>query len=130
MKFNLPGLALLSLALSACTSGPMSAAFKEDTLNAYGSAIRWGPFDKAVEFQNPAHRTRLDEAWLRNIHVTSYNPLYLKEEDGSKVLEQKVEIRYINDQVGVEQSLVDRQLWRYYEDREKWVLESDIPNFR
>ncbi len=116
--------------LFGCSSGPMSVAKMDDTLSAYGAAIRWGQFEKARDFQNPAHRTRLDEAWLKDIHVSSYNPLYRKEADGSNIFEQKVEIRYFNEQSGVEKVLTNRQLWRFYEDKDKWMLETDLPAFR
>ncbi len=108
----------------------MGIAKMEDTLNSYGAAIRWGQFDKARDFQSPAQRTRLDEAWLKNIHVSSYDPVYRREAEGSKVLEQKVAIRYFNEQDGVEKVLTDRQLWRYYEDKGKWMLETELPVFR
>ncbi len=128
MKKLLTILALL--ALSACTSGTISNAKKEDRLSAYGAAIRWGPFEKAQEFQDPAHRKRLDEAWLKDIHVTSYNPLHRKEAEGSSILEQMVEIRYMNEHEGVERSFVDRQTWRYFEPEDNWWLETDLPGFR
>ncbi len=130
MKIKLPGLTLAAWCLLGCSSGPIHLAKMEDTLGNYGAAIRWGQFEKARDFQTPSHRTRLDEAWLKNIHVSSYAPVYRREAEGSHILEQKVEIRYFNEQDGVEKALTDRQLWRYYEDTGKWMLETDLPDFR
>ncbi|MFM8330793.1 MAG: hypothetical protein ACKN9T_03810 [Candidatus Methylumidiphilus sp.] len=130
MNINLPSAALLALLASACTSGSLQAVRNEDTLNGYASAIRWGEFEKAQDFQNPAHRARLDLAWLKNIHIASYNVLYKKEERDSHVLEQTVEIRYFNEQIMVEKILTDRQIWHFYEDRNKYMLETDLPAFQ
>ena len=130
MKIKLLGLIILASLLLSCSSGPIGVAKMEDRLSAYGAAIRWGEFEKAMDFQNPAHRTRLDDAWLKNIHVSSYNPLYRKEVEGSNIVEQKVEIRYFIEPFGVEKVLTDRQLWRFDEDKGKWMLETDLPVFR
>jgi len=54
----------------------------------------------------------------------------LKAEANSKILEQTVEIRYFNEQVGVEKTITDHQVWRYDEDIGKWMLETDLPAFR
>jgi hypothetical protein len=102
----------------------------EDNMNSYASAIRWGEFEKALQYQNPAKRSRLDLAWLKNIHVASYDVVYKKENLGGNIFEQTVEIRYYNEQIGVEKSLTDRQVWRYDEDKQKLMLETDLPTFR
>ena len=130
MTIKLTGLALVVLMLSACTHGTMHAVKRDDIVNRYGSAIRWGLFDQAASFQNPSHRVPLDESWLKNIHVASYNPVYRGDEKDRFTLEQKVEIRYYNELVGVEKILIDHQLWRYYEDEDKWMLETDLPTIR
>jgi hypothetical protein len=130
MKIILSASILLALLLAACTSGEIHAVKMDDTLNSYASAIRWGLFEKAAQFQNPAKRSRLDLAWLKNIHIASYSQIYRKEDLGGNILEQTVEIRYFNEQVGVEQSITDRQLWRYDEEKQKLMLETGLPEFR
>jgi hypothetical protein len=131
MKLTLLGVSMSATLLLACThGGDMFLMKRDEILSRYASAIRWGEFEKAVQFQNPARRTRLDEAWLKNIHVATYDSILVKDDPNSKVVEQTVEIRYFNEQVGVEKIITDRQVWRYYEDLDKWVLETDLPAFR
>jgi hypothetical protein len=130
MLNNLAGLALLLVMVSGCTSGDVHAVKMEDAMNGYASAIRWGQFEKAAQYQNPAKRSRLDLAWLKNIHVASYDTVYKKEDLGGNIFEQTVEIRYYNEQIGVEKSLTDRQLWRYDEEKGRLMLETDLPAFR
>jgi hypothetical protein len=129
MKLNLLGLSMLATLLFACTYD-LFMVKRDETLSQYASAIRWGNYEKAVGFQNPARRTRLDEAWLKNIHVATYDTLFLKAETNSKILEQTVEIRYFNEQAGVEKTITDHQVWHFDEDRDKWMLETDLPAFR
>ncbi len=130
MKLKLPGLSLLAIALLACHSDDLFMMKRDDTLSQYAAAIRWGDLEKAVEFQNPAHRTRIDEAWLKNIHVSTYNTVYTKSETGSNILEQTVKINYYIEQEGVEKSITDHQVWRYDNDKKKWMLDTDLPAFR
>ena len=130
MKCKLPLLYLLTAALFACHSADLFMMKRDDRLSQYASAIRWGAFEKAVEFQSPSHRTRLDLAWLNNIHVSTYDTLNLKEAESSNIIEQTVQIHYFNESVGVEKSIIDRQVWRYDEDKGQWMLETDLPAFR
>ncbi len=130
MKTYLSALALLATLLAACTSGPIYLSKIEDILSLYGTAIRWGDFEKAQTFQAPAKRTHLDLDWLKNIHVASYDIINQKESQGGHIHEVTVKIRYFIESEGVEKTLTDKQLWRYDEDSEKLTLESDLPAFR
>ncbi|MDD5033205.1 MAG: hypothetical protein PHE55_00475 [Methylococcaceae bacterium] len=128
VKFDLMILILLGMLLQACSSD-FNLMKMEETLNGYGSAIRWGAFEKAVDYQIPSRRSKLDLAWLKNIRVTSYDTLYRKEAKGSNIFEQTVEIRYYNDLQGVEKTITDRQLWHYDDEKDQWSLESELPHF-
>jgi hypothetical protein len=120
---------LLSSILTAC-SHDLHFMRMEDTLTSYGAALRWGRYETAADFQAPARRARLDMNWLKNIHVTSYDVFYRRELAPGKLVEQTAEIRYFNEQVGVEKIVVDRQTWRFDADKGAWILESDLPAFR
>lgn len=126
---------VLHLMLSACTSGPVVKSRIEDAVSGYGAAIRWGEYEKAQEYQSPGKRTRLDLAWLKNIHVSTYEVLYKKEPEGGlledgRTLEQTVRIRYFIEPFGVEKETTDHQLWRFNEDRWKMELITDLPEFK
>jgi hypothetical protein len=131
MKTHPPALLLSALALAACTSGEIHAVKMDDTLRSYATAIRWGQFESALQYQNPAKRKRLDLLWLKkNVHVSSYDTVFKKEDMGGNIFEQTVEIHYFIESEGVEKSLTDHQLWRYDEEKEKLLLETDLPSFR
>jgi hypothetical protein len=130
MKTLLPSFVLLTLVLTACSSGPIRIAQVEDTINRYGAAIRFGEYERAQEFQPPAKRKPLDLNWLKNVHVSSYDITYRKENQGGNVYEMTVNIRYFIEPYGVEQTLIDHQVWRYDETRKTTILESDLPVFR
>ena len=130
MKLKLSGLSLLTLALLACRTDDVFMMRRDEILNQYASAIRWGIMEKALEFQNPAHRTRIDEAWMKNIHISSYDTVYMKSDSGSNILEQIVKIHYFIEPDGVDKSITDRQVWRYDNDQGKWILDTALPAFR
>jgi len=123
------GLAFLCLNMLAC-SHDFGLMKMEDTLSSYGAAIRWGLFEKAADFQDPKHRTPLDLRDLKDIHVTAYDPIYRKEEKGSKVVRQTVEIRYYREPAIAENTIVDHQTWRFDEERGDWLLASKLPSFQ
>jgi len=130
MKINLSAAALLAATLAACSSGPIHLAKIDSVVQLYASAIRWGEFEKAQEFVNPAKRKPLDLNWLQNIHVSSYDIVYRKENLGGNIYEMTVDIHYFLESEGVEKVLVDHQVWRYNPDGEKMILESGLPEFR
>ena len=131
MKLNFIGLSVIALLLLACSHGQDMFLMKRDeVLTRYAGAIRWGEWEKAAQFQEPARRTRLDLAWLKTIHIATYNPVFLQDDPKSKIVEQTVEIRYFIEPFGSEKTLTDRQLWRFDEELDRWTLDSDLPAFR
>jgi hypothetical protein len=130
MKIKLSASALLAAALVACTSGPIHLAIIDSTVQLYAAAIRFGEFEKAQEFVDPAKRTRLDLAWLKNIHISSYDIVHRKENLGGNIYEMTVQIHYFIESEGVEKSVTDRQIWRYDEGQRKMMLETSLPEFR
>lgn len=122
-------LAALCMTVLAC-SHDIHLMKMEDVLSSYGSAIRWGLYEKAADFQNPKNKTQPDLAYLKNIHVTAYDPVYRKERKEDNTVQQTVEIRYYQEQTGVEKTLTDRQTWRYDEAADQWLLETSLPSFK
>ena len=122
-------LILTCLLITGCPHD-LTSMMKDDRLNQYGAAIRWGLWETASEFQPPAQQGRLDLAYLKSIHVSSYDPIYRQEHQGSDILNQNVEIRYFHEQSGVEKIITDRQTWRYDHEKDQWFLQSGLPDFR
>jgi hypothetical protein len=102
----------------------------EDVLSSYGGSIRWGLFEKAADFQKHNDPSKLDLQYLKTIHVTAYDPVYRKELDERNKILQTVEIRYYQEQTGVEHMITDHQTWEYDKEKDQWFLTSALPDFR
>ncbi len=101
----------------------------DDTLRHYGSAIRWGAYADAQQLQKDVDQ-ELDNDFLREIKVTSYEAIRQSvSEDGNRI-DQTVEIRYYHQSQGTEKSLIDQQTWEYDEIGETWKLDGKIPKFK
>lgn len=123
------GLACLCLATLACNGTQTQLMKRDETLNSYGGAIRWGAFERAADFQSRVDNAPLDMNILKDIHVTAYDPVFKKEQDEGKTVRQTVEIRYFHEQTGVEKTLTDHQIWRFDEEKDAWHLETPLPRF-
>ena len=131
MKLHFIGLFILVTLLVSCHHAADVYMLKRDEIiNRYASAIRWGEFDKAAQFQNPAFRTVPDKVWLKNIHVASYDIVFVDEKPGGKVVENTVQIRYFLESEGIEKSITDHQVWGFDDEFDKWMLNSPLPAFR
>lgn len=124
---NKTALACLYLTLQACSHDTFFMKI-ESSLSGYGSAIRWGLYQKASEYL--AQRQALNLASYKNLHVTSYDPIYRHEFDDHETIEQTVEIRYYLETDRVEKSITDHQTWRYDQDKSAWLLQSGLPKFK
>lgn len=129
MPRNFPILALAMASLTGC-SHDIGLMRQDETLTGYESAIRWGQWEKAASYQIPRPRPgqRLDR--LKGYKVTGYQVRYRHSEEPSALLFQTVEIRYLRPDELTERSMVEEETWRYDEDKERWMLETDLPHLR
>jgi YD repeat-containing protein len=120
--------AVLSLTISACAHD-MRVMKMEEALNSYGSAIRWGAFQKAWSFQADKLKPAPDFKALRTIKVTGYESVFRSVQDEGNTVLQTVEIRYIDNDRLVEKSLTDEQKWHFDVEKKQWLLDSPFPKF-
>lgn len=121
-----------ALLLSACASGKHQKTLDE-TLRQYEIVVRWSQWDGAVDYLAPEYLannpvSRLDMERLRLFRVTQYTVRSVIPFDNGMGLQQVVEIRLFNRNRAVEQTLIDRQEWRYNAERERWFLHSGLPD--
>ncbi len=115
------------LLLLGC-SGNQKLAKLDEALNDYAKAIRWSMYLNAADFQHKPSPPR--SHYRKDIRVTAYEPVRKEQlEDGNVVL-QSVEIRYYDQRVGKEISLLDAQKWRYDERQRRWFLATELPAFK
>jgi hypothetical protein len=126
-------LAVMATALAGCASDRRSDSMTE-TLNRYGSVVRWGDARSAMSFvdpkvleANPPSSMELSR-WAQ-VRVSGYDegvgPL---PGDNPNEVRQVVQINLINNNTQAERSVVDHQVWRYDPEKHKWWLMSGIPN--
>lgn len=120
---------LLPLLLTACAAKNRQVRL-DNTLRQYEQAIRWGLFPEAFALRKePAKVPDFD--FLQEVKVTAYEAIGrpVGPEDGNRI-DQTVEIRYYHEDYGREQVLIDKQVWRYDEEKVVWLLDSKMPEFK
>ncbi len=127
-KLYLVFMTLLSCAmvLLSCAEQKREASL-DDTLSMYEQAIRWAAFDKASNYLKEPEA--VDVSKLSGIKVTSYQVMGRDTADDGQRIEENVKINYIFQQDHIERSLIDRQVWEYDKEENRWYLMSSLPNF-
>ena len=124
--------ALSVLLLTGCATQTRSNTLTT-TLKAYGSTLRWGDFQSATQFIDPAIRTahplsRLDLARYQQVRVSEYDDGAGPVPDGELGAQQTAQISVINIHTQAERTIVDHQTWRYDEKSKHWWLTSGLPD--
>jgi hypothetical protein len=104
----------------------------DETSRAYGRAIRWGDYQAAYAFKKLSDTdVKLpDFEDLRQIKVTSYKVKQtIISESKSKIL-RLVDIQYYKMNNVTVITLKDREIWEYNEEKERWYLTSELPDFK
>ena len=126
-------IAVLSLLiLGACASNSKKKTL-DFTLNQYEVAVRWSQWDGTLDFLAPEYLeehpvSALDLDRLRLFRVTQYVVRSVMPSSDGLAVQQVVELRLFNRNRAIEKSLIDRQEWRYNEERQRWFLHSGLPD--
>ncbi|WP_027484867.1 hypothetical protein [Rhodanobacter sp. OR87] len=120
------------LLLAGCATKARSDALTT-TLKAYGSTLRWGDFQSAAQFIDPAVRaahplTPLQLARYRQVRVSEYDDGAGPVPSGDFDVQQTVLINLVNVHTQSERSVVDHQSWHYDEKAKHWWLTSGLPD--
>ena len=133
MRFASSLIVVLSLLLLAgCASKTRSDALTA-TLTSYGSTLRWGSFESAQQFVDPAVRkahplSSLDKARYQQFRVSDYDNGAGPVPTGDFDVEQTAEIHLINVNTQGERTITDHQTWHYDAATKHWWLTSGLPN--
>ncbi|ESQ15902.1 MAG: hypothetical protein N838_07270 [Thiohalocapsa sp. PB-PSB1] len=95
----------------------------------YRESIRWGYFDAAAGFLHPDQRADLDMKALENVRVTGYEVIQPAVITPQETAVQRVRIEYVLEDEQRLKSLMDRQEWRWDEERVAWWLYTGLPEF-
>jgi hypothetical protein len=103
----------------------------ETAIDEYVAALRWGRFDKAVEyhFDKEDNSLDVDTSKLEYIKVTghTFKKKVINEEVDEAALQ--LELQYYNEEYGTVKKIIIDQVWWYSEDAKRWLLSSDFPKF-
>lgn len=123
----------LVLALLAGCAGNKRNDSLTATLNAYQSTVRWGSFQRALEFVSPEYREAhplgaIDQARYQQVRVVGYD------EGGGPVavadgeVRQAVKIGLVNVHTQRERFVLDQQIWKWDADAGRWWLTTGLPD--
>lgn len=124
------GLTLLTAAGCATDNRTQSL---NDTLEMYRKTIRWDAARTAAQYLHPDERPTerqlgFQVSRLEQFKVNGYQP----GGPGNFVSEgefvQTVQISMTNRHTAIEKVIIDRQVWRWDEERERWWLTSGLPD--
>jgi hypothetical protein len=121
------------LLLSGCATDKRSDSLSH-TLLEYANAVRWDGFEAAQQFVDPKVReahpiTDFDRQRFAQLRVSDYD-------DGNGAIagsdpnevRQTVDIGLINVHTQSERHIIDHQVWKYDQAKNKWWLETGLPN--
>jgi uncharacterized protein YceK len=125
-------LALAAFALAGCGTIKNQQTLLESTLETYASVIRWGNFDEALSFVDPATLkahpvTPLDLQRYQQVRVSGYNEQPARH-TGEDDVRQTVEITIVNINTQAVRSIIDTQTWHWDAAAKRWWLTSGLPN--
>jgi hypothetical protein len=123
---------LSAFLLSACATLQNKDKLRDQTLDGYAAALRWGGFQNAWSYVDPAVR---DAHPLTPQQKALYDTVRIAEYDtsgpaatGPDTLEQTVQITLIAKASQRVYSVVDHQRWRWDDQAKHWWLESGLPD--
>lgn len=127
----------LALVLSGLLSAGCAMVQKEQrdlslqaAATAYQSALRWGYFDTAFGYLDPAQRRGKSlPPQLKNLRVTDCEIVQPPVITGPGEATQIVNIDYLYEDRQVVKRLTDHQVWHYDPKINNWWLVSGLPKF-
>ncbi len=104
----------------------------DESVVAYGQALRWGRYSDADLFQMDHDGThhRIDEDKLKKIRITNYrveNKVMNPDATSAKV---SGEIEYFNTDYATVETVPFKQTWWYNDKLKHWFVEGPLPAFK
>ncbi len=124
-------LAILVL-MSACAGNKRSDSLTQ-TLTAYHATMRWGDFQRALEFVDPDYReahplSAIAHARYRQVRVVGYDEGGGPAASADGEVRQVVKISLVNLHTQRERFVIDRQIWKWDPLAERWWLTTGLPD--
>lgn len=118
--------------LAGCATMQNKNNARDETLESYAAALRWGDFQSAWDYVDPAVReahplTPQQKALYNTVRVAQYEaqgPMA----DGPDSIRQTAQITLIVKSSQRVYSVLDHQTWRWDDKAKHWWLESGLPD--
>ena len=129
-RIEIAGAVLLLLA--GCATLQNKNTLRDETLDGYAAALRWGDIEGAWNYVDPLVRaahplTPQQKALYASVHVAEYNPSTPRVTDPDTI-EQSVQISLIVKASQSVYNVVDHQTWHWDAQAKHWWLESGLPD--
>jgi len=129
-RIMLAGAALLLLA--GCSTLQRKDNLRDQTLEGYGAALRWGDFQSAWQYVDPVVRaahplTDQQKALYNTVSVAEYDASGPRA-TGPDTVEQTARIGLIVKSSQSVYSVLDHQTWHWDAKDKHWWLESGLPD--
>jgi len=129
-RILIPVLTLLMLA--ACASGP-SDRDRTRMMDRWEVLLRWNEFDPLLDFIHPEYLAEYTDAEsdldrLGQFRITEYRVRRVNLSPDGGSAERLVRLRMYHTGSSRERVIDHRELWRYDDDLEAWLLHSALPD--
>lgn len=120
------------LMLAGCATLQQKDKQRDETLESYAAALRWGDFQGALEYVDPMVRaahplTPEQKALYATVRVAQYNAS-APVDAGTNTIRQSAQITLIVNSSQRVYTVLDHQTWRWDENAKHWWLESGLPD--
>ena len=105
----------------------------EDSLRAYGTALRWGEWDAANAYRVPRKGSEklkpMPKDELKDIRVTDYEIVQRVVSKDEKLATIRAKVSFYDTDTGTVHSVLDEQTWWYDDAARHWFLDGNLPDF-
>lgn len=123
-------LLLAAAVAGGCQTNVSRSKAIEESLYAYEKAFRWHSPREAYRFLRADLRPAYPPPWIDSIRIVGYEVIAPPEEVRRNTVVQRVEVRYVNQDTQIVQTLVDEQIWQSGDDGKTWERASPMPTFQ
>ncbi len=121
------------LLLAACAGGSQAQRERDQAMDLWQEMVRWSEYDGLVDMIHPdwlaEHPIRsIELERLRQFRVTEYRVRQVISDPDEQRVERRVQIRLYHVHSARERVIQHREVWRYDETRDRWLLHSGLPD--
>lgn len=121
------------LLLAGCAALQNKNQLRDQTIEAYGAALRWGDFQGAWDYVDPAYRkahplTAQQKALYNTVSVAEYNANGATPGDDPDTVRQTASISLIVKTSQHVYNVFDHQTWHWDAKTKHWWLETGLPD--